>query len=427
MTLAGAVWFLALFSTMSVQTSDAADRGLPDRPAADHAVGYDDPRLQRDTWEWDGSAWMEIHRSPDAARMPAAPLTAAPAGQAASAQHADIMRPDAFEIVDLGDGVHAVLRRDPPDDAANANSLVIINDTDVVVVDANLTPASSEATIAAIRRLTSKPVRYVVNTHWHDDHVLGNGAYATAFPGVEFIGHPATRQKIVESVWPTLQNNITAYADELRAQEEKLANNVSSTGAPLTTAQRHAVERYAALLRGFLREAPNVRLTPPTLLVDSELTLWRGDREIRIAFLGHGNTAGDLVVHLPKEGIVASGDLLVSPIPYAFGSYLGDWIDTLTKLEAMGARTIVPGHGPVMRDTTYLNQVRELVGAMRTQIAASVAKGLSLEEARKALDLETYRTMFAGEDPGLRAAFDSLFVTPASERAFLEAKGEMDK
>ena len=126
-----------------------------------------------------------------------------------------MMVPDAFEVVRPADGVHAILRRDPPDDAANANVLVIVNERDVIVVDATLTPASTEATIAAIRRMTSNPVRYVITTHWHDDHVLGNGAYADAFPGVEFIGHAYTRLRMLDEVAPKLETNRTAYRDVL--------------------------------------------------------------------------------------------------------------------------------------------------------------------------------------------------------------------
>ena len=333
-----------------------------------------------------------------------------------------MLKPDAFEIVRLADGVHAVLRRDPADDVANSNVLVVVNDTDVLVVDANLTPSSADATIAAVRTLTPKPVRYVVNTHWHDDHVLGNSAYAAAFPGVEFIGHPVTRQQVIEGVGPALEKNRLAYADELKGIEERIARGVRADGTPFTDQDRVQAPRRAALYRAFLAEIPRIRVTPPSLLVDREMTLHRGTREIRILFLGRGNTAGDLVVHLPAEGIVATGDLLVHPVPYAFGSHPADWIGTLDRLEGLKPRVMMPGHGELQYDFRYLSLVRETLTALRTQMRDAVAKGMTLEQARAALDLETFRARFAADHPGRRAGFDALFVAPASERAYLEAR-----
>ena len=159
--------------------------------------------------------------------------------------------------------------------------------------------------------------------------------------------------------------------------------------------------------------------------MSDSLTLRRGDREIRVLWLGRGNTAGDLVVYLPKEGVVATGDLLVHPIPFSFGSFLGDWMQTLSRVEALGAKVIMPGHGELQRDTAYLTSVRELLGEMRTQMEAAVKKGLTLEKARESLELASYRQKFAGSDPIRNQQFSDFFVTPASERAYLEARGEL--
>src|SRR5215210_2719213 len=99
-----------------------------------------------------------------------------------------------FEVVKVADGVYAAIRKEPPGLTVNANSVFIINDQDVVVVDTTLTPGTAKELLAALRRLTSKPVKYVVNTHWHDDHIMGNQVFRDAFPGVEFIAHARTRE-----------------------------------------------------------------------------------------------------------------------------------------------------------------------------------------------------------------------------------------
>ncbi len=347
------------------------------------------------------------------------------AGLGGAAAQRPLMQPDAFDVVALGEGLHAVVRRDPPDDAANANVLIIINAHDVVVVDGGLTTASADAVIRTIRRLTPHPVRYVVNTHWHDDHVLGNGAYAAAFPGVEFIGHPVTREMVIGSVGPALQRNQTDYADAATAIEARLRAGRRADGQPMSDADRTRARRLSELYRAFVAEIPRINVTPPAVLVDQSLTLWRGSREIRVMHIGRGNTAGDLVVFLPKEGVMAAGDLLVRPIPYAYGSYIGDWIGALDRFEALAPRVILPGHGAVMTDTGYVTAVRDLLVTVRDHMRQAVAQGLTLEAARASLDLDRHRAWFAGDDPGRRQSFDSVFVTPATERAYLEARGEL--
>ena len=85
---------------------------------------------------------------------------------------------EGFEITKVTDGVYAALRKEPPGLTANANSVFIINDDDVVVVDTTLTPGTAKELLAALRKLTNKPVSYFINTHWHDDHINGQPGFS---------------------------------------------------------------------------------------------------------------------------------------------------------------------------------------------------------------------------------------------------------
>ena len=99
---------------------------------------------------------------------------------------------DKFEIQKLAEGVYAAVRKQPPLMSFDPNNVFIINDEDGVVVDTNASLAGTRALLAELRKLTSKPVKYVINTHWHDDHIIGNQVWREAFPGVEIIGHVST-------------------------------------------------------------------------------------------------------------------------------------------------------------------------------------------------------------------------------------------
>jgi glyoxylase-like metal-dependent hydrolase (beta-lactamase superfamily II) len=303
------------------------------------------------------------------------------------------------------------------------NSVVIINDEDVLVVDTHLVPSSARAVIAEIRRLTDKPVRYVVNTHWHDDHNSGNQAYLQAFPQAAIIAQRNTDEDMRKWNPKFLVDRLKFYRS-LMEKKEKQEEEPSSAGDPNPdqASSREIAYGYAHAL---LPDLPTLEFTPATLTFDESLSLRRGERTIQILYLGRGNTRGDAVVYLPEEKVLVTGDLLVHPIPFSFGAYLAEWIQVLNQLEALEVDVIIPGHGPVLRDNEYLRRVRHLLQSVVQQAQAATNRGLSLEETRQEVDLEAFRFQFAGDDRMRDYAFENYFVTPAVKRAYEEAKGEL--
>ncbi|MEO8451847.1 MAG: MBL fold metallo-hydrolase [Gemmatimonadota bacterium] len=310
----------------------------------------------------------------------------------------------------------------------DGTALVIINDADVVVVDAQGTPTTARRVLAEIRKLTPKPVRYVITTHWHGDHWLGNQVYQEAFPGVEFIAHPNNLEDLEALELPGLDSarNVT-MPRTLKDMEQGYAKSVRRDGKSYSPQDSVLTAGQIAAFRWAIPAMKEIRPVKPTLLVADSLTLRRGERTIVVRFLGRGNTRGDLSVWLPKERILATGDLLVNPAPYSFGSFLREWVQTLTKLHQLPAAVIVPGHGAIQRDWAYVDLFVELLNSTLGQAKDAVAKGLDLEATRKAVDLTAFRERFAGGDDLKGLAFDAFFVAPAVERAWLEARGELDK
>ncbi|MCA1614863.1 MAG: MBL fold metallo-hydrolase [Acidobacteria bacterium] len=164
----------------------------------------------------------------------AALALAAAAPRAAHAQAAG-----GFELVKLAEGVYAATRTEPPGLTVNGNSVFIINDDDVVVVDTTLTPGTAREEIAALRKLTGKPVRYVVNTHWHDDHLMGSVAYREAFPGVEFVARGETLEQVRRGV--NLEEFRRAFAGDSRVRRDIFDSYV--TGAGLAAAYADATAK----------------------------------------------------------------------------------------------------------------------------------------------------------------------------------------
>jgi cyclase len=333
-------------------------------------------------------------------------------------------QPSPYRMRQLAPGVHVALRDVPPGGVSDANVLIVVNESDVVVVDANIFPASAREMIAEIRRLTPNPVRYVVNTHWHSDHHYGNQAYRDAWPGVEFVTHPATREAILARDIPALEKNLaTEYPATIERMKKTLATGIRSNGDSLTADGRAELTRSLGVYEFFLRDMKSVRPIPATITVADSMVLHRGERTIVVKWLGKGNTAGDLVVWLPRERILATGDLVVSPTPFAFYSTLSAWPTTLRALKGMNATTIVPGHGETMSDWTYVDRLAGLIESTWEQVRKSASAGATLEATKQAVNVDRFRDGFGTGAPDRRKrAFDALYLTPAIESAWAELR-----
>lgn len=328
-----------------------------------------------------------------------------------------------FDVQQLAPGVYAVVRSDPPGLMCDGNSVFIVNDDDVVVVDA---PESSKEAIAALRRITDKPVRFLVNTHWHDDHITGDEAWRKAYPGLEIIAHDSFREYLPTRGAENRKQMIDGAPGGVAMLRDLLAKGKSLSGGAITDEERASYESDIRLVEHYLAVVPSTTYLVPTITVTDGLTLRRENRLIEIRHLGRGHTAGDLVVWLPEERIVASGDLVIHPIPLVGGeqSFIADWAKTLEALKALHPRIIVPGHGAVLRDDAYVTQMEELFASVAKQVNAAVAQGKTLDETKALVDLDEFEKRFAG-DSQLKGVLFAYYVKgPAVAAAYREASAK---
>jgi cyclase len=313
-----------------------------------------------------------------------------------------------YDLVELAPGVFSVIWREVvAGPVAIGNSTFIINEEDVIVVDTTFLPGMARAVVEEIRGKTTKPVRYVVVTHYHEDHTAGIQVFREAWPGLEVVGHPNTRTDLteIEAVRYKRENDERQkLIDELAAKPDR------------TEREERALPWY----RNFQAEITAVHFQPPTMLVADSLILQRGERTIEISHPGLGNTRGDIVVFLPKEKIAITGDLAILPVQFALGSFIGPWIATLDRVAALEATTWVPGHGPVQHDSGYVRNVRNVLFEIHTRVAAGVKLGRTLEELKKSIDVPAYRKAAGAETGVAKEWYDQYFITPAIERAYAE-------
>jgi len=345
---------------------------------------------------------------------------------AIEAAGADVMTTPARQLVKVADGIYVIRHKeDPSPGYLLGNTTVIIGQRETFVVDSGQMPSQAREDIAQIRQLTGKPVRYLLNTHWHTDHNGGNHEYMEAFPSVAIIATSETRQ-MMDGFAPHVLPSWTKQGRESRAGLTKiLESGKGSDGKPLTKEKKNTIAARLKMVDDFVADANTFVYQAPTLMFDKQLTVDMGaTREVRVQFLGRANTGGDAIVYLPKEKVLITGDILVYPVPFAYDGYPSEWIQTLRTMAEFDVETIVPGHGDVLHDKTYLNQVRELLTFITNQVDQQLGanRDATLEEVRKAIDLSEFRTKFAQGDPRAAAFFDNSIRDGFVEIAYHEWK-----
>ena len=298
-----------------------------------------------------------------------------------------------------------------PDLAGNVdgNSIAIFTDKDVVVFDATILPASADALLAELRRLTPKPVRYLVNSHWHPDHSGGNDEFAKAYPDLEIIASQRTRELMEDTGDVYLKTLEFETAQGNQEIDKELKSGKTSDGHRLTPADREELHSQLALEDRFLAEFKATHSKLPTLTFGDSLTLFHGGRELRF-FRLPGHTAGDVAVFLPAEKILLTGDLLAFPVPFCADSHPSDWIESLEVLSRLDAKIIVPGHGQAQMDSSFLQLELDSFRRIQQQVRDALHRGLTLQETQKVVDLGTIRTKFTHGDADLNAVFDGNFA-----------------
>ena len=317
-------------------------------------------------------------------------------------------------VTQLADGVYEIRHPDAPDQFSQSNTTVIIGSDTVLVVDSCYLPSSAREDIVQIRKWTPKPVRYLLNTHWHYDHTLGNSEYADAFPGLLVIAHTETRNQIAGYTAQYFQK----YPDRVQTFQKILDDGKNADGSRLTEADiasyKKAIAGVAPVLAEFQKISGRLSDLTPTVTFDHQMNIQLGGREVQLEFLGRGNTAGDAVAYLPAEKILIAGDLLDHPIPFFFSGFPYEQIETLGRLALLDANTIVPGHGDILRDKSYLQQEQNFLRLVTGEVDKAISKfgpgqqnyEAVHDEVMKQLDVPALRKQFAIDDSQNNDFFD---------------------
>jgi cyclase len=277
-----------------------------------------------------------------------------------------------FEVKKVAEGVWVAVAA--PAYKVNCNTAIIEDGDGVMVVDTHSKPSAARVIVDMLRELTPKPVRYVVNTHFHWDHWHGNEVYPAAYPGAEIVSNQITREAMVKKGLKRIQDHVRGVPAEIARLREELVS------AP--PARRDRLEADLRLARAYLAEVTALKPALPTLAFERTMKLYRRDREIHLLHLGRAHTEGDVFVYLPKEKVVVTGDAVIGWTPFMGDGYPEDWVGTLDRLAQLDFTHIVMGHGEVVgRDwlATFRGYVSDMVAGVRREVGT----GATLEEVKQ--------------------------------------------
>jgi cyclase len=265
-----------------------------------------------------------------------------------------------MDLTQIGTDVYACIQPDTGFGAANSG---FVNRGGGLVVDTMYDLATTQRVIDLYATVTREPARRLVNSHHNGDHCWGNQLYAAL--GSEIIGHRLCAEWFGKDASPEM---FVALAE-------------AETVPP-------GFEQLAADLR--LYDFHGIEMTPPTTLIDDDTIVDLDGLAAHLLYVGPAHTPGDVVVHLPSEGVLYTGDILFHRCtPIGWEGTFANWIAALERLEALEPAVVVPGHGPVT-DTEGLRDLREYLVFVLAEARSAFDAGLSTLDAARRIELGEY-------------------------------------
>jgi glyoxylase-like metal-dependent hydrolase (beta-lactamase superfamily II) len=355
--------------------------------------------------------------------------TTAPDHTLAPAAQTEPVDPFLQIVEPVADHVWAMRQAQPNFAGVVGNVTIIEQSRGVILVDSGATHGDGARIVAAVRRLTSKPVTAVIITHWHNDHPMGISAIREAWPNIEIIASEATRDDFSagltrvplhpDTAWETrrIETLTRTYVDQIQPQvEDRTLSPEEHVG---WTNALHALSIRAA-------DTPGTYLVMPTRTFRDRLSLPDALSPVEVRFEGRAHTNGDTEVWLPRQRVLAAGDVVVWPIPYLGDSWPSEFITTLQHLRAQNFAVLVPGHGEALHDRAYIALLIRFITDVRAYVGPLAAQGLTVENitTQAHAHFAPYYETFGGSNRWLRYWFEQYALDSLVDSAYREAKGQ---
>ena len=311
-----------------------------------------------------------------------------------SAQKTDY--PD-FTIQKLADGIYAAIAKNGGHAICNAG-IIDLGDATLIFDPFMSVQAATDLKLAA-DQLTHHPVKYVINSHYHNDHIGGN----QVFEGASIISTYRTRDLIAENQPAEIEWGKTTAPDRLKKY----------TDADVSKLSGHVLEEHImwkGYYETYIISNGVLKVVLPNITMDDELNLYGSKRHVQLISNGAGHTESDLFLYLPEEQIVFAGDLLfIQNQPWIGDGDTEKWESTLTKISSLAVKSIVPGHGPV-GTLSDIEKMEDYFHNVQETAQEYFNKGISPEEAEVVNSPAPYDTWYLSMfyKPNVVAAYKRL-------------------
>ena len=290
-----------------------------------------------------------------------------------------------FDIHKATEGVYFAAAR--PQTVINCNAAIFVRSHDVVVVDAHSKPSAAAALIAQIRReLTPKPVRYVINTHFHWDHTQGNHAYRQAGGPIDFIASDATKQLMSELAVKRMQASVDAVPQQIDELRQRASKTASAAEKAFCDGEIRHLQAYLAEMKDYSLELPTITFADSYLLKDPAF-------DLHLGFHGRSHTAGDVFVFCPQGRAIATGDASHGWLPNIADGFPHLWPSTIDKVGKLDFQYVLGGHGPMQPDRTIMTCQRNYIEELTQKVEEGKHAGLAVAELQSRLTVASLRSM----------------------------------
>ncbi len=290
-----------------------------------------------------------------------------------------------FDIERVASGAYFAKSR--PQAVTNCNAAIFENANDVLIVDAHSKPSAAAALIAQIKReITTKPVRYVVNTHFHWDHTQGDHAYRATGNKIDFIASEPTKKLMSDLAEQRLQASLAAVPQQIDAMEARASKAQSAVEKAWCESRIRQLRAYQAELRNYQLELPTITFGTSHIIKDKA-------RDLHIEYHGHAHTGGDVVVFCPQAQAVATGDMILGTLPFIADGYPKVWPKTIDSVAKLSFDHVMPGHGPAQHNRQPMTNERNYIEELAEKVGAGKKAGKTAADLQAEITVESLKSI----------------------------------
>ena len=293
---------------------------------------------------------------------------------------------DLFEIQKAAPGVYFAHAR--PQAMINCNAAIFVRSKDVVVVDAHSKPSAAASIIRQIRRqVTEKPVRYVINTHFHWDHTQGDNGYKKSEDKLDFIATSMTKDLMEKMAAARMKESADSVPPQIERMRKRAENAKSAAEKTFCEEQIRQMEAYLADLK------QNYEVVLPTITFDKSYLLADPAFDLHLEFHGRSHTAGDTFVYCPQQRVIATGDASHGWVPNIGDGFPRQWPGTIDEVAKMDFKFVLGGHGPMQSERTVMMSQRNYIEELTERVEAGKKAGQGVDELQKRITVTSLKSM----------------------------------